>query len=127
MVVVRHRRRGLLWRVLFRLRVEGANRVPSSGPAIVAGNHVSALDGVVLALTTSSRSRSMTRFLVAAEFFRKLWCGWALRLYRQIPHRRGQRDQVRARCRDRHDPRAARPELSAALLSGPEGAMAADP
>ena len=35
----------------------------------------------------------MTRFLVAAEFFRKLWYGWALRLYRQIPLRRGERDQ----------------------------------
>src|SRR5918994_4430686 len=84
---------GFFWRVLFGLRVEGADRVPSSGPAIVAGNHVSALDGVALALTTSSRSRRMTRFLVAAEFFRQLWCGWALRLYRQIPLRRGQRDQ----------------------------------
>jgi 1-acyl-sn-glycerol-3-phosphate acyltransferase len=84
---------GFFWRVLFRLRVEGADRVPSSGPAIVAGNHVSALDGVVLALTTSSRSRRMTRFLVAAEFFRKLRFGWALRLYRQIPLRRGERDQ----------------------------------
>ena len=69
---------GFFGRVLFRLRVEGADRVPSSGSAIVAGNHVSALDGVAL---------------VAAEFFRKLWCGWALRLYRQIPIRRGARDQ----------------------------------
>jgi 1-acyl-sn-glycerol-3-phosphate acyltransferase len=84
---------GFSWHILFRLRVEGADRVPSSGPAIVAGNHVSALDGVALALTTSSRSGRMTRFLVAAEFFRKLWYGWALRLYRQIPLRRGQRDQ----------------------------------
>jgi 1-acyl-sn-glycerol-3-phosphate acyltransferase len=84
---------GFCWRILFRLRVEGADRVPPSGPAIVAGNHVSALDGVALALATSSRSGRMTRFLVAAEFFRKLWCGWALRLYRQIPLRRGQRDQ----------------------------------
>ncbi|MGA9161292.1 MAG: lysophospholipid acyltransferase family protein [Actinomycetota bacterium] len=79
--------------ILFRLRVEGAGRVPSAGPAIVAGNHVSALDGVVLALTTSSHGRRMTRFLVAAEFFRKIRFGWALRLYRQIPLRRGQRDQ----------------------------------
>jgi 1-acyl-sn-glycerol-3-phosphate acyltransferase len=84
---------GFCWRILFRLRVEGADRVPPSGPAIVAGNHVSALDGVALALATSSRSGRMTRFLVAAEFFRKLWCRWALRLYRQIPLRRGQRDQ----------------------------------
>jgi 1-acyl-sn-glycerol-3-phosphate acyltransferase len=84
---------GLFSRILFRLRVEGADRVPSAGPAIVAGNHVSSLDGVVLALATSSRSRRMTRFLVAAEFFHHVRFGWALRLYRQIPVRRGQGDQ----------------------------------
>ena len=84
---------GFFSRLLFRLRVEGADRVPSSGSGLVAGNHVSALDGVALALATGSRGRRMTRFLVAAEFFRKLWCGWALRLYRQIPIRRGARDQ----------------------------------
>lgn len=84
---------GLIWWILFRLRVEGTDRVPPAGPAIVAGNHVSALDGVALALATGSRSRRMTRFLVAAEFFRKIRFGWALRLYRQIPLRRGQRDQ----------------------------------
>jgi len=84
---------GFFWRILFRLRTEGTDRIPSSGPAIVAGNHVSALDGVGIALVTGSRGRRMTRFLVAAEFFRKLWSGWALRLYRQIPLRRGQRDQ----------------------------------
>ena len=84
---------GFFSRIAFRLRVEGTDRVPPAGPAIVAANHVSALDGVVLALTTSSRSRRMTRFLVAAEFFRKIRFGWALRLYRQIPIRRGERDQ----------------------------------
>jgi 1-acyl-sn-glycerol-3-phosphate acyltransferase len=84
---------GFFWRILFRTRIEGTEHIPSSGPAIVAGNHVSGLDGVVLALVTGSRARRMTRFLVAAEFFHKLWCGWALRLYRQIPLRRGERDQ----------------------------------
>ena len=84
---------GFFARIAFRLRVEGTDRVPPAGPAIVAANHVSALDGVVLALTTSSRSKRMTRFLVAAEFFRKIRFGWALRLYRQIPIRRGERDQ----------------------------------
>jgi 1-acyl-sn-glycerol-3-phosphate acyltransferase len=84
---------GFFWRILFRTRIEGTEHIPFSGPAIVAGNHVSGLDGVVLALVTGSRGRRMTRFLVAAEFFHKLWCGWALRLYRQIPLRRGERDQ----------------------------------
>ncbi len=45
---------GFFGRVLFRLRVEGGDRVPSSGSAIVAGNHVSALDGVALALATDA-------------------------------------------------------------------------
>ena len=84
---------GFFWRILFRTRIEGTEHIPSSGPAIVAGNHVSALDGVVLALVTGWQGRRTTKFLVAAEFFRKLWCGWALRLYRQIPLRRGQQDQ----------------------------------
>ena len=84
---------GFFWRILFRTRIEGTEHIPSSGPAIVAGNHVSGLDGVVLALVTGWRGRRTTKFLVAAEFFRKLWCGWALRLYRQIPLRRGQQDQ----------------------------------
>ena len=84
---------GFFWRIAFRTRVEGVDRIPPSGPAIVAGNHVSALDGVVLTLMTGTRGRRTTRFLVAAEFFHKLWCGWALRLYRQIPLRRGERDQ----------------------------------
>ena len=84
---------GFFWRISFRTRIEGIDRIPSSGPAIVAANHVSGLDGVVLALVTGWRSRRTTKFLVAAEFFRKRWCGWALRLYRQIPLRRGQQDQ----------------------------------
>ena len=82
----------LFMRLLFRLRVAGAERVPSAGPAIVAGNHVSALDGLVLALTTAQHARRMTRFLVAAEFFDKASIGWGLRLYRQIPLNRGKAD-----------------------------------
>ncbi|HEX6230170.1 MAG TPA: lysophospholipid acyltransferase family protein [Actinomycetota bacterium] len=83
---------GLLTRALFRPRFVGVDRVPATGPAIVAGNHVSSLDGVVLGLATGVRARRMTRFLAAAEFFRKPWFGWALRLYRQIPLRRGEGD-----------------------------------
>ena len=84
---------GFIWRLLFRTRIEGAERVPATGPAIVAANHVSGMDGVALALATGQHARRMTRFLVAAEFFDKLWFGWALRLYRQIPLRRGQSDR----------------------------------
>lgn len=83
---------GAVMRIFFRIRTIGAERVPASGPAIVAGNHLSALDGIVLALVVGRRRRRMTRFLTAAEFFRKPAVAWALRLYRQIPLRRGEGD-----------------------------------
>src|SRR5262245_1344994 len=51
------------------------------------------MDGAALALVTGKHARRITRFLVAAEFFDKVWFGWALRLYRQLTLRRGQRDQ----------------------------------
>jgi 1-acyl-sn-glycerol-3-phosphate acyltransferase len=53
---------------------------------------VSALDGLVLGLAVSERRKRVTRFLAAAEFFGKWRAGWALRLLRQIPVRRGARD-----------------------------------
>jgi 1-acyl-sn-glycerol-3-phosphate acyltransferase len=79
-------------RFVFRIRVAGAERVPGAGPAIVACNHVSSLDGLALAMTTAQHARRMTRFLVAAEFFEKAAIAWALRLYRQIPLNRGKAD-----------------------------------
>ena len=85
---------GFVWWLLFRTRVEGAERVPPTGPAIVAANHVSGMDGVALALVTARHAARMTRFLVAAEFFDKRSFGWALRLYRQIPLRRGEGDRL---------------------------------
>jgi 1-acyl-sn-glycerol-3-phosphate acyltransferase len=83
---------GFLAGFFFRIRVAGADRVPPAGPAILACNHVSALDGLALAYVTGKQARRMTRFLVAAEFFEKKRIGWALRLYRQIPLNRGKAD-----------------------------------
>ena len=83
---------GVVARLLFRIRVTGVGRVPEAGPGIVAGNHLSALDGILLALVVGQRRRRMTRFLAAAEFFDKPAFGWVLRTYRQIPLRRGEGD-----------------------------------
>ncbi|WP_431041295.1 lysophospholipid acyltransferase family protein [Streptomyces sp. P1-3] len=41
---------GMLLRVLFRPRVEGAEHIPTSGPVIVAGNHVTFIDSMFLTL-----------------------------------------------------------------------------
>jgi 1-acyl-sn-glycerol-3-phosphate acyltransferase len=77
---------------LFRVRVLDAINVPSDGAAIVASNHVSALDGPILAVVIARERRRMTRFVTGAEFFERPVYGWALRLFRQIPIRRGHGD-----------------------------------
>lgn len=81
-----------LVRLLFRVRVEGTEHVPLRGPAILAFDHVSVLDGPVLAVETARRIRRKSRFLVAAEVFRIPAIGWILRVFDQIPIRRGEGD-----------------------------------
>jgi 1-acyl-sn-glycerol-3-phosphate acyltransferase len=79
-------------RVMFRIRVTGTEHVPLKGPAILSFNHVSSLDGPVLAIETGRRIRRETRFVVASEFFAKFFFGWVLRRYNQISIRRGEGD-----------------------------------
>ena len=82
----------LLLRATFRVRVEGISNIPASGPAILAFNHVSVIDGPALAIEVARRTRRESRFLVASEVFGKFFFGWALRSFDQIPIRRGQGD-----------------------------------
>jgi 1-acyl-sn-glycerol-3-phosphate acyltransferase len=79
-------------RLLFDLRWAGIDRIPRTGPAILAANHVSALDGVVLAYLVARRGNRTTRYLVAAEFFDRRFHGFWLRTFKQIPIRRGMGD-----------------------------------
>jgi len=79
-------------RLLFRVRVEGIDHVPRTGPAILAFNHISALDGPALAIETAWRRRREVRFLIAAEWFRRFFFGWVIRSFEQIPIRRGEGD-----------------------------------
>ena len=79
-------------RALFRVRVTGIHHVPLEGPAILAFDHISVLDGPCLAAEVAWRRRRMVRFLVAAEVFDVPVTGWILRSYRQIPIHRGRND-----------------------------------
>jgi len=83
-----------LVRIVFRVRSAGVEHVPLSGPAILAFNHVSALDGPILAIELGRRIKRESRFLVAAEFFRRRVIGAILRRYDQIPIRRGRGDEA---------------------------------
>ena len=81
-----------LVRLVFRVRVDGTERVPRDGPGVIVANHVSALDGVVLAGVFWWRFRIAVRFVIAAEFFRNRVFGPVLRLFDQVPIHRGTHD-----------------------------------
>jgi 1-acyl-sn-glycerol-3-phosphate acyltransferase len=75
----------------FKLEVRGTGNLPVTGCAVLASNHRSVVDGVLLALVGARRGRSI-RFLVAAEIFEHRIPGWTLRTFDQIPIRRGSQD-----------------------------------
>src|SRR5438132_4290850 len=82
---------GALFRGSHKLRVEGEERIPEHGPAILAANHVSPLDPIAVALAAARRGRTI-RYLTAAEAYGIPVIGWGLKKFQQIPIRRGARD-----------------------------------
>ncbi len=56
---------GPLLRLIFRPQVEGLRNVPSTGPAILAGNHLSFSDSIFMPLVVSRR----VTFVAKAEYF----------------------------------------------------------
>jgi 1-acyl-sn-glycerol-3-phosphate acyltransferase len=71
-----------------RWRLEGLEHIPRAGAVILASNHVSYLDPLVLAYVATKRGRR-TRFLAKDELFAKKGLGSVLRGLRQIPVSRG--------------------------------------
>jgi 1-acyl-sn-glycerol-3-phosphate acyltransferase len=80
-------RHGLRW------TVEGIERIPEVGPALLASNHVSYLDPLVVAYLADLRGRRV-RILAKAELFEKPSLAWALRQLGQIPVERGSATSV---------------------------------
>lgn len=71
-----------------RWTVEGADRIPTAGPVILASNHISYLDPLALAVVAHRRGRR-TRFLAKEELFARRGLGTWLRAAHQIPVARG--------------------------------------
>jgi 1-acyl-sn-glycerol-3-phosphate acyltransferase len=73
-----------LMRTWFRIRIEGTGHIPASGPVILASNHRSNMDPVLLAAAV----RRPVAFMAKAELF--VWpLGWILHLIGQFPVQRG--------------------------------------
>ena len=88
---------GNLIRAIYRLEVVGADRLPITGPTVVAPNHDSVIDGIVLG---AALSREL-RFVAKAELWRSRLLAWALDGLGAIRIERGRSDQ-RALTQVRH-------------------------
>ena len=65
---------GDLVRTMYRLEVVDADRLPVSGPAVVAPNHASVLDGIVLGAAISRE----LRFVAKSELWQSRLLAWVL-------------------------------------------------
>ena len=81
---------GDLVHAIYRLEVVGADRLPVTGPAVIAPNHDSVLDGIVLGAAISRE----LRFLAKAELWRSRLLAWMLDGLGAIGIKRGHGDQL---------------------------------
>ncbi|WP_165491893.1 lysophospholipid acyltransferase family protein [Egibacter rhizosphaerae] len=109
-----------LWvRGRYRLRVRGLGHIPPAGPALLAPNHVSYEDPVVMAALAHRAGGRRVRGMVAAGAFEHSVAGPFLRVGRQIPVQRGRGGEALAGARRR----LADGEL---VLLYPEGRITVD-
>jgi 1-acyl-sn-glycerol-3-phosphate acyltransferase len=105
---------GLRW------TIEGGHRIPVRGPVILASNHVSYLDPLIVAYVADRRHRKV-RFLAKAELFDKRGLGWGLRRIRQIPVQRNTVDAAASL-----DAAVAALEAGECVAVFPEGTISLD-
>jgi 1-acyl-sn-glycerol-3-phosphate acyltransferase len=80
-------------RLLWGFRTEGAARVPATGPVLLASNHISGWDPLLVGLGC----RRESHFLAKEELFRNPFLGGLIRAYNAIPVRRGASDRTALR------------------------------
>ncbi len=106
----------LFVRLLWGFTTEGGERVPAKGPVLLAPNHISGWDPLLVGLGCPRE----THFLAKEELFENPLLAWLIRAYNAIPVRRGASDR-----------RALRRAVSVlrgggAMLMFPEGTRSRD-
>src|SRR5436853_3392976 len=71
-------------RLLFKVKVEGKDKLPPQGAAILASNHLSFCDSIFLPLVLRRR----VTFVAKAEYFEDPKTAWFFRAVGQIPIKR---------------------------------------
>lgn len=108
-------------RFVGRYRLHGTENIPASGAIVVAPNHYSDIDPVVIGYALYQLKR-MPRFLAKASLFRIPIAGWMLKKAGQVPVERAGRGGA--------DPLAAARRIAAAghaVVIYPEGSLTRDP
>jgi 1-acyl-sn-glycerol-3-phosphate acyltransferase len=106
----------LFFHVFFRIRVVGRERVPRTGPVIIASNHISLFDPPLLGLCTPR----FVHFMAKEELFRNRWIARLLRYLGGFPVRRGASDRGAIKFA------IAVPEHGGCLVIFPEGHRSRD-
>jgi 1-acyl-sn-glycerol-3-phosphate acyltransferase len=78
-----------LSRVLWGYRTSGPESIPDSGPVMIACNHVSNWDPILVGLGC----RREIHFMAKEELFRNRFLAWLIRAYNALPVRRGMMDR----------------------------------
>jgi 1-acyl-sn-glycerol-3-phosphate acyltransferase len=76
---------GLVRALRWRLRIEGLEHVPRRGGAVLAFNHHSYFDFVMLAWAPVLRLKRPVRFLAKREVWASRWTGWIVRWGEAVP------------------------------------------
>lgn len=74
-----------LLRLLFSLKAENASRVPAQGPVLIAANHCSFMDPVVLQAACPRR----IIFMMTERYYNCLWGRWFFKQMQAIPLKEG--------------------------------------
>ncbi len=82
----------LVTRILYRVRIEGAENIPSEGGALLVANHVSWADGALLFLNCPRH----IRYVAHADYISGRLLGRMARDYRAIPIVPGRKSMVRS-------------------------------
>jgi 1-acyl-sn-glycerol-3-phosphate acyltransferase len=79
----------LVFKLFFRLKIEGKHNVPTPGPLIIAANHKSYLDPIVLILASKRR----IYFMAKSELFRIPLFNWLIRILGAFSVERAEADR----------------------------------
>ena len=83
----------VLFKLLFRMKITGAEHIPRTGPVVLASNHLSNTDPFFLGVSCPRQ----IHFIAKAELWKPRILGWVIEAFGAFPIRRGGADREAVR------------------------------